>query len=72
MYVGVSDGRSGPSPFSFASTDALRHVELSDENKQKLERSKEEQRSEFDRKLMKLTASKLGVLSSCDIHYIGS
>ena len=55
MYIGSSDG-----PFSFASTDALRHVELSDENKQKLERSKEEQKSEFDRKLMKLTASKPG------------
>ena len=56
----MSDGRNGPSPFSFASTEALRHVELSDENKQKLERSKEEQKSDFDRKLMKLTASKSG------------
>ena len=54
----MSDGRGVPSPFSFASAVG---VELSDENRQKLERSKYEQKSEFDRKLKTLTALQPGI-----------
>lgn len=74
-FEGISEGRNGPSPFSFTApapaapnpnpnpnpSSESSHSN-SDDNKQRLAKVKDEQKSEFDRKLSKLTSTKSGDL----------